>query len=189
MSLARGRNIEGNEAVRLLMRHERSLRSYLSLLFVSESDADDLIQEVSLLAWEKLADFRYQGDDPSDEFRAWLYTMAKFKVLNLRRKHSRQKRVTLSEQVIEELSAEVRLRASELDQRAEALQTCVSRLSGEQRELIKLRYGSQMSVDEIAGWTHRTSEAVYKAIQRIRRRLLDCVNRSLSSSCQAMEQQ
>lgn len=180
-SIDTGATIDSGVAVRLLVRHERSLRSYLSLLMVSDSDADDLIQETSLLAWEKLGEFRHQNEDPSDEFRAWLYSIAKFKVLNLRRKLARQRRVTLSDQVIDELSAVVQTHAQHLDQRYEALTCCLGKLRKDQRELITLRYGSQHSVSEIADLRHRTSDAVYKSIQRIRRQLLDCVNRSIGA--------
>jgi len=177
----KAKTIGSTEAVRLIVRHERALRSYLGLLLVADHDVDDMIQEVSLIAWEKLGEFQYSRKTPDEEFRAWLGQIAKFKVMNMRRKFARRRQVALSDQLVEELSTLVHSQANRLDQRHEALNCCIDKLRPDQRELLILRYGAEQTVEELASRSNRTTEGVYKFLQRIRRQLLDCIDRSLVS--------
>ena len=48
----------------------------------------------------------------------------------------------------------------------------------DQRRIVEGYYFRQLGVDGIAAESHRTIDAVYKAIQRIRRLLQDCIERA-----------
>jgi RNA polymerase sigma-70 factor (ECF subfamily) len=57
----------------------------------------------------------------------------------------------------------------------------VAKLRPEHRELVRLRYGQGASIETAARTTGRTVEAIYKALSRIRKMLIECVDRKLAA--------
>ena len=66
--------------VRLIMRHDRPIRAFLRGLLPTAADVDEVMQEVSVIAWRKFG----QLDDPQD-FRRWVCVIARYEVLMHRR--------------------------------------------------------------------------------------------------------
>ena len=66
-----------------------------------------------------------------------------------------------------------------LEDRRRALETCLQQLCEADRLVVEHRYSRHMSVAQIAGITGRNTSTLYKALERIRRRLFECVNRRL----------
>ena len=64
-----------------------SLRSYVQALVGPETDADDLVQEVSLTLWREYAQY-----DPTLSFIAWAIGIARNHVARYRRDHAIQRR-------------------------------------------------------------------------------------------------
>ena len=52
--------------LRALTAHEPAVRAFIRRLVPSRSDADDVMQEVALVLWEKFSEFR-----PEADFLAW----------------------------------------------------------------------------------------------------------------------
>jgi len=80
------------------------------------------------------------------------------------------------------LAEELALRREELraefDDRLQHLDHCMEKLPEKQRALVDGYYFHQHSVATLAGQAQRTTDAVYKALQRIRRQLRECIERS-----------
>ena len=70
-----------------------------------------------------------------------------------------------------------------LEDRRRALERCLQQLRDDDRLVVEHRYSRQMSVAKIAGTTGRNTSALYKALERIRRQLFECVNRRLQMGC------
>jgi RNA polymerase sigma-70 factor (ECF subfamily) len=66
---------------------------------------------------------------------------------------------------------------AEQDVRGDALEQCMKKLPVRDRELLEARYEEGGSVETAAERNGRSLEAAYKALARIRRVLLECVNR------------
>jgi len=160
--------------VRLLMQHDRTIRAFLRSMLPSGHDVDEVMQEVSVVAWRK-----FDQLDDAENFRRWVCVIARYEVLMYRRTKARD-RLFLGEE-IEQLIANEGL--EELDQREsqlEALEACLKKLPTERRQLTIRVYESAQPMKYIAEQIGKTPEALYKLLSRTRRELLQCIQRSIS---------
>jgi RNA polymerase sigma-70 factor (ECF subfamily) len=161
--------------IRLLMQHERRLYAYLLSLVGNSADAEDLLQETSIVLWDKFGEFT-----PDSDFIAWSFKVARFTALNFRRKQQRSP-VLLSQEFFDAVSEATAARVPVLDARYELLADCIEKLSDRDRTLLAMRYEHEASVDSAARSVGKTVAAVYKALSRVRAALFDCVNAGLKT--------
>jgi RNA polymerase sigma-70 factor, ECF subfamily len=76
--------------------------------------------------------------------------------------------------------AEVDDDADDWAKRQQALDECVAALPERSRQMLTLRYQSRVSMEEVARAMGQTFEGVTKTLYRVRRALLECVERKLS---------
>lgn len=114
------------------------------------------------------------------DFARWLCTIARFEALGFVRKH-RGSRLLFDTELVSKL-ADVQLSDERFDERREALQLCIEKLSDKQKDLVRRYYRADQSAAEIAGQDGVTRQAVFKALRLIRVALLDCVRRSMGTS-------
>ena len=87
--------------VRALTRCERVIRAYIRGAGISRpEDVDEITQEVSLIAWQK-----FDHLENVDEFPRWACVIARYRVLEFRRKRFRD-RLVLDDKVFELLVKE-----------------------------------------------------------------------------------
>lgn len=160
--------------VRLLMRHDRTIRAYLRGLLPTASDVDEVMQEASVVAWRKFGEL-----DHPENFRRWACVIARYEVLMYRRKKARD-RLVLGEE-IERLMADEGLDELPLrDRQLEALEACLEKLPPERRRLVLRVYEAESPMKTIAEQVGKTPTAIHKMLSRVRRELLLCVERSLA---------
>jgi len=164
---------EYKEFLELFVPNERRLYAFIVSVLAVLVNANDVLQETSLLLWQKFREFK-RGTD----FLAWACRIAHFKVLKLKDKARRGQ--LLDPEVIELIVDESIAAAATLDQRSAALADCVSQLSAKDRQLLTLRYSESAAPREIAQKTGRSVDAVYKSLQRVHSSLFDCVRRRQS---------
>lgn len=80
---------------------------------------------------------------------------------------------------VEQSFAEADAAPEEWTERQEALNECVASLPEASRRLLSLRYEERIPVAELAQTLNRTFEGVTKALYRLRKDLLHCVERKL----------
>ncbi len=160
--------------VMLFARHERDLYRYVLNLLPSPADAEDVVQEAAAAVWQNFDTF-----DPDRPFLPWACRFAYHQVLNFRRRQKTHRRL-FSDAVVEALAAEWSAHATGADARREALDGCLGKLPATDRDLVRLRYTSEEDVARLAERTGQTANALYKALQRIRKALLDCMTRTLA---------
>lgn len=158
--------------VRLWTTGARRVYAYILTLVTNRSDAEDLLQDVGVTAWEKFAEF-----DRSQDFVAWACGIAHFKVLAYFR--STKKLASLTDALLLQMHTEIVSLGELLDRQHDAVQDCLALLPATDRELIRLRYAAGYAVKAISDETGRTVAAVYKSLQRIHERLFQCVNQRL----------
>jgi RNA polymerase sigma-70 factor, ECF subfamily len=168
-----GHNARYEAFVRLLVAHEPHLRSFLRSLLPSWSDVDEAMQETSLTAWRKFDQF-----EPDSNFLAWTMAIARFEALKQRRTRNRE-RLVFSEAVIDLIATEAAAETDALARERTALETCLGQLGDAARELLAAAYQPGVKLHEVAARSGRGVEAFYKTLQRLRARLLECVQRQL----------
>jgi RNA polymerase sigma-70 factor (ECF subfamily) len=163
---------KGKSFLRLFLQNERRLYAYILTLLPHRADADDVLQDASLVMWDKF-DERY----PPADFAAWGCRIAYFKVLDFYKK-SHRSRVQFSQAMLERV-AETAVEHSttlQLDERSEALASCVEKLRARDRDLLARRFAPGATTQSTAEQVGRSVEAVYKALAKIRLALFECVN-------------
>lgn len=162
--------------LRLFLRNERRLYAYIMTLLPHHADADDILQEASLVMWDK-----FDENNPPDDFAAWACRIAYYKVLYFLKKN-RRSRVHFSQTMLERIgeTAVVQADPLQLDERHEALSDCVEKLSLRDRNLLVLRYADGATTQSTAAQVGRSVEAVYKSLSKIRHALFECVTRALA---------
>lgn len=143
--------------------------------------AEDVLQEV----WVRLAGEVEKGTR-LDNQAAWCRGVARNLI---RRQWERQQsaKVLVDSAVLEMFLDRVELAFAEGDEessawaeRQQALDQCVAALPERSRRMLMLRYEARASMEEVARAMGQSFEAVTKTLYRVRRALLDCVERKLS---------
>ena len=151
-----------------------SLRQKAAIsLSPSSSDVDEAMQETSLTAWRKFDQF-----EPGTNFLAWCAAIARFEALKQRRARS-QERLMFSEAVIDLIANEAAAETDTLARERAALERCIAQLGSPARELLEMAYQPGVKMHEVAVRSGKGVEAFCKTLQRLRARLLECVERQL----------
>jgi len=139
--LARGDQSAYREIVRL---HGRYLFTIARSLTVSDSDAEDVVQEVFLALFRS----KFRGES---KLRTFLVAILMRQAALMRRRHKPWMRLPGSEEALTEAdnSASVRSESPAVDAKLD-LAALSSRLSPEHREVVILRELEGLSYDEIA---------------------------------------
>jgi len=158
----------------LMTRHQRQIFAYIYTLVPRRHDAEDLLQETSLVICEKFSEFA-----PGTDFVAWACQIAYWRIRYSRQKFARSK-VVFDQTVLDAVAQTAGTMMTELDERHEALGHCLQKLPGRDRELVLTRYEPGCGVEEAARRSGRSLDAAYKALMRIRKLLFDCVSHQLA---------
>ena len=161
--------------LQLLLAHERRIFAFIFALVPAWSDAEDLLQETSLVLWRKWNEFQ-----PGTDFAAWALTIARYQVLGFRKKQKRE-RVHFSDETVEMLADQMASLSRASNARWDALESCIEKLSPQDREMIRLRYQPEATTQDVAERVGRSIQAVYKALNRIHGQLLLCIRRTLET--------
>ena len=160
---------------------QRSVRAYLASFVPDGSLLDDCVQEVALVAWKKGP--LEEGDQA---FLHHALACARHIGMAARRKFHGSRLQLLAPDVAESLAdavaAQARPASSEPTDRVEALRHCIGKLSPDQQELIRMRYGDESAnaLSEEAKRAGKNLLTLYKRLERLRSLLRECVTRQLS---------
>ena len=165
--------------LRLWTHHEPALRAFVRACLPRAADVDEVMQEVSLVAWRKFGTLA-----EASQFAPWTCLIARFEVLKFRRSHARD-RLVLDEDIIEKLAAEGAAEMPLRQLQLEALDHCIAKLPHERRKLALTAYAPGSSMKELAAQMGRTEGSFYQLLARIRLELLRCLERALAQGAQA----
>ncbi|MCX6852816.1 MAG: sigma-70 family RNA polymerase sigma factor [Verrucomicrobia bacterium] len=154
--------------------HEPAIRAHVRRLVPARADADDVMQEISVVLWEKF-DSLHEGAD----FKAWAFGVARFEVLAWLRDRGRD-RLVLDEEVITKIAEETTAIEPLLERQREALELCMQKVPEEQRGLLMQAYQPDSSIQTVAQGSGRTVTGFYQWLHRMRKLLLDCIRRSMT---------
>jgi RNA polymerase sigma-70 factor (ECF subfamily) len=161
--------------VRRLSSNEGRLKAFLRSFLPRWEDVEEAVQETSLVAWKKFAQF-----DPNTDFGAWLLTIGRFEALKIRRALFKD-RLVFREDLWDLILEEGALEADRLETERRALDGCLGKLQPQQRDWLVAAYQPGTKLHEVAEASGRSSVAFYKTIQRLRALLLECIQRQITA--------
>jgi len=163
------------EFLRLLAASYRDVFSLVLAIVGKRNDAEDVIQDVCVLLWQKYDDF-----ESGTSFRKWACAIAFHVAKAYVRKERRRRGVGLSDEALARI-AQFRSAGTELfELRRDVLRQCLSKLKTTDRKLLSECYQSPTSLVNYAERQGQTVSAIYSKLKRIRRLLSECAQRYLS---------
>ena len=161
--------------LRLFMANQDRIFGFVLTMVPDHAYADDIMQETIMTMWRKFGDF-----EPETNFAAWGIAIARYNILKFREKH-RTSSVMFSSEALQHIMSSAGEVFDELDDRLVALQGCLEKLNEKDGNLIKMRYGTDLTVKAIAQKVGRPVGGMYKAMARIHNLLQQCINRTLTA--------
>jgi len=158
------------DIVLVLMRDKARLSGYLYAIVRESALAEDLFQEIVIVAMKK----HEQILDP-DHLKLWARRAARFEALKALRERRRDP-AALDDALLDLLEPVW----EEAEPTGVALQTdrlrhCMDRLSPKAREMLELKYYRSLDGAAIAGALKVKLHSVYVSLSRIHRALSDCL--------------
>lgn len=163
-----------DEFVQLLTRHQGRIRAYVLTLLPDRAEAEDVLQEANLVLWRKREEW-----DGENEFAAWACKVAYYEVLGFLRDKARD-RHRFDDELVATIDEAAQQHVQSIDDRREALQSCLKKLSPAHRNLLEDRYAAGHSVKSIASHLGKTVNAVSRALYSLRKALMTCIQKQIS---------
>ncbi|MCB9910338.1 MAG: sigma-70 family RNA polymerase sigma factor [Planctomycetes bacterium] len=135
---------------------------------LAESDLEDLAQDVFITVWSKLDQF-----EGPEELDPWVYRICQYQLLNVRRKlwRTAQRMAPNGAEVLEEVPSQDADESS--DHRLTLLESAISQLNAESREIIQLHGLEGLTFQEVARHKQVPISTVkslyYRALERLGR--------------------
>ena len=156
----------------LIERHSKRVRSYICMMVKDDAVADDIFQETFIKAVKVIDEGRYTD---SGKFLSWVLRIAHNRVLDYFRREKANKQVNESEAGYDvigtlrfsEPTTEDEMVHSEMEQ---TIRELINLLPEEQQEVVRLRYYSKLSFQEIA---EQTEVSINTALGRMRYALIN----------------
>lgn len=168
---------KGSQLLQLFARHSRELRAYARIILPSVDSIDDVMQEASVVIWKKQDQLRCE-----DEFLPWAKVIVRNISFRHRRKLMRDRHVFDDDLVERILTEEDDEHDNHCSQEYGALIICLNKLPEDRRQLLLAPYRNNGGVKEIAEATNRSPNSLYKLLQRLRVKLMRCIQTELNYS-------
>lgn len=163
------------EFVQLFLRSQQHLLGFVQTLLPSLHDAEEVLQETSVILWKKWPQY-----DRERDFVKWACGIARYEVFRFLRKKKRP--LHLSEDVLGQIADMASAQAyldSDDRECMDALKECVDSLKSKDKELLTMRYRKDTPVVEISRRIGLAPSTIFESLQKIRTRLLRCVQRRI----------
>ncbi len=159
--------------LKLILEHQPKIYAYILTLVPSYPDADDILQNACEIMWRRFDQF-----EPGTNFLAWAIKCAYFEIINFRKNKAKSREIVFDSETFEQMLPVLNDEIKTIDHRREALEQCLDKLQGKQRDIIKLRYNMDLRPKDIALRMGYTVANMYKLISRIQKKLLSCIERN-----------
>lgn len=163
--------LKHQEFVSQFLREERFLAAYLLSATGDIHAAEDLLQNVARVLWEKLSEY-----DESRPFGAWATGVAQLEVLKWRQRVARL-RETISAEAMQLLGETAVEHAADVNEQYYFLAECLQALGGSARAVLEMKYGQDCKIRDIARRLEKTIASVEMILVRSRRALRECIER------------
>ena len=141
----REQSYRDSEFVRELTANQLPLLLYVRSLLPGDSAAHDVAQQANAKIWEKRDEFEL-----GTNFKAWVFSIARYEVLNYRKRQSRDARLVFSDDLEQTIATELAGVPDDMQERHEALKACLEKLRPAQRDLLLHRYAKPSTLADYA---------------------------------------
>ena len=159
--------------IRLYTSTQSKLYSYILAVVHNRSDADELLQETSVILWDKFDSYK---DDYS--FSAWAIGIAKNKIFEYLRENKKTKKI-FSDVVYEQFAKVAEISTDDTLERMDVVKECINKLGSSDHNLMTYKYYNNNSVHQISQLTGRSTNSLYKSFTRIIVQLRRCVSHNM----------
>lgn len=150
--------------------HSEALWRFVRSRLRDEFEANDIVHETMLTVWRSAE--RYQG---RSSLRAWMFSIARNKVVDHLRKHGRVDLKEADDSVADDAPTPELVVAAAQD--AERLRACISKLGERQRAAIHLAYFEDLSYLEIAEIEQIPAGTVKSRVFHAKQLLMRCLTK------------
>lgn len=156
----------------LFLASEADVYRYVCAIVPARADADEIVQQTAVDLWKKFDQF-----DLSLPFTP---LACRFALMAAKQWLERKQRwrTLLSDGLAERIADRRETTLPAIHRRLGHLEACLDKLPAGQREIIESYYFRKLPVGRVATAAGRTVDAVYKALQRIRHALQECIERA-----------
>jgi RNA polymerase sigma-70 factor (ECF subfamily) len=159
------------------LQHRQVLFAFILSIVRERNAAEDIFQDVALVAFEKCADFQAGTD-----FGAWVREIARRRILKAREAHATRKLVALEPEAIDAIAAAHERSSPEAwRDREKALEKCLEKLPERQRLIVRYRYQDLLDFERIASILKSTVNSVQVTLTKIRKALRRCAETDLAA--------
>lgn len=149
----------------LVLRYQRTVLNLAYRMLGDAQQAEDVAQDVFLRAYQSLAQF-----DPARRFFSWLYRIAINRCLSTRAQRSPDRLGPAAAELIADGAATPEQQALR-DESQAVVRQAIAALPEHERALVALRYGADLSYEEIAATLQLPLGTVKVRLFRARQRL------------------
>src|SRR5262245_1335181 len=161
--------MDSHHVVGDLLRERAKLLGYIWAIVRDHHLAEDVFQDVTVLALERAGGIRND-----DHLLLWARKAARFKALELLRKKARLP-LALDGDVLEMLEAEwAEVDSFVVADEVDHLRACIERLTPHAQRILHLRYTAGLTGIQVAGVVNVKVSSVYVALTRIHQALEEC---------------
>ncbi len=151
-----------------------ALAAYITSLVPDFHRAEDVLHQVAVVLVRKFAEY-----DPTLPFEAWAVGIARLEVLKHRRQLATDKHL-FDDRLLDMVTDDFVELGGELEERHQALGTCLQRIKGRFRQVLRWRYFEDLSPSAIAERMKISGEATRVLLHRARGALRKCIDGQLS---------
>ena len=161
--------------LRHLFANQKRIYAFIAMLVTGATDVEDIMQETLLTMWRKFDTF-----EPETDFAGWGICIARYKVMEFRRK-SWHRYIQFSDEAFDKILSQTYKVIDGMDDRIQALQNCLTKLGQRERQLIRMRYEKDITTRTLAQHIGEPVDRIYKVMGRIHESLQECVRRTLAA--------
>jgi RNA polymerase sigma-70 factor (ECF subfamily) len=169
-------NPNQDEVVRLLLRNQAMLSGFLYAIIRDWELAEEALQETSVFICSHWQDFT-----PGTRFGAWARTVARLRLKELLRQKNRAAAaadlVDIAAPITDD---EWEANSQFTPSHKAALAECVQSLPPQHRRVVEWHYHEGKDGRFLAEQLHKSIDAIYMILSRLRRQLRDCVEQRVA---------
>lgn len=169
------KTVQDEQFMRLYANSYSRIFRFILTLIPCRNDADEIMQETSLILWRKFDEYQSEGS-----FTRWACGIARFEVLRLMERKKRFAAL-FDEQLLNQI-ASTRARCEELlEIRREFLAQCKRQLPEKDLYLLQLIYESEHGAKTASSIMDQPLSTIYRHLDRIRNTLFRCIERKMNA--------
>lgn len=162
-----------NLFLKALEQNQQKLYRICSVYSKNSEDAKDLLQDVLINIWKSMPSF-----ESKSTIETWVYRITLNTCLRFRSNDIKKRRRFVSMDNLKDVSALTQAEHSEQKEKLIQLQNCIGQLNKADKAVITL-YLEKLPYKEISNITGLTENNVAVKIKRIKKKLLNCINKTL----------